>query len=153
MCRVLVVEDEGLIRMTILDALEDAGFDVIEAASADEAMNILNKRADRVDGDAAHENDFRDAGQKRADAEIEGTGNDKSDQKIHFLFTDIQMPGTLSGIDLAHAMAKRFPDAGIIVASGRLAAADVDLPPQAEFHSKPYSLKMIVDRLNAMSNK
>ncbi len=115
MYRVLVVEDEGLIRMTILDALEDAGFEVIEAASADEAMDILDH------------------------------------QKIHFLFTDIQMPGKLSGIDLAHAMAKRFPDAGIIVASGRLSADDVDLPPQAEFHPKPYSLETIVNRLTSMS--
>jgi CheY-like chemotaxis protein len=34
---ILVVEDEALVRMTLVDVLEDAGFKVIEAAHADEA--------------------------------------------------------------------------------------------------------------------
>jgi DNA-binding NtrC family response regulator len=38
---VLVVEDEGLIRMRLVDELEDAGFIVFEAGSADEALNML----------------------------------------------------------------------------------------------------------------
>lgn len=117
MRRVLVVEDEVLIRLTIIDALEDAGFEVIQAASADEAIGIIKE------------------------------------QTIHFLFTDIQMPGRLSGVDLARAVAERFPQAGIIVASGRLAPGDIELPPDAEFFSKPYSFSDIVARLNALSKK
>ena len=117
MRRVLVVEDEAMIRLTIIDALEDAGFEVIEAASADDAIEILNE------------------------------------QTIHFLFTDVQMPGRLSGIDLAHVVAQRFPDAGIIVASGRLTPSDVDLPKTAEFFSKPYTFSDIVARLNALAEK
>lgn len=38
---VLVVEDEPLIRLTLIDALEDAGFRVIEAQTADEAMDLI----------------------------------------------------------------------------------------------------------------
>ena len=38
---VLVVEDEALIRMAIVDELEDAGFEVFEAANADAAIAIL----------------------------------------------------------------------------------------------------------------
>ena len=38
---VLVVEDEILIRMMLSDELRDAGFHVIEAATADEALVIL----------------------------------------------------------------------------------------------------------------
>ena len=38
---VLVVEDEALIHMSLVDQLEDAGFRVLEAASADEAMGTL----------------------------------------------------------------------------------------------------------------
>ena len=38
---VLVVEDEALIRMSLVDELEDVGFRVLEAATADEAMGIL----------------------------------------------------------------------------------------------------------------
>jgi CheY-like chemotaxis protein len=38
---VLVVEDEVLIRMLIAEELRDSGFQVIEAANADEAMGFL----------------------------------------------------------------------------------------------------------------
>ncbi|CAO4164882.1 response regulator [Methylorubrum extorquens] len=43
---VLVVEDEGLVRMMAVDMLEDAGCTVIEAASADEAWALLESRDD-----------------------------------------------------------------------------------------------------------
>lgn len=39
--KVLVVEDEFLVRMAIVDHLEDAGFEVLEAGDADEAISIL----------------------------------------------------------------------------------------------------------------
>jgi CheY-like chemotaxis protein len=38
---VLVVEDEALVRITLVDVLEDAGFQVIEAVHADEALRVL----------------------------------------------------------------------------------------------------------------
>jgi CheY-like chemotaxis protein len=38
---ILVVEDELLIRIMVSDELRDAGYDVIEACSADEAVTIL----------------------------------------------------------------------------------------------------------------
>lgn len=112
---VLVVEDEPLIRLTLIDALEDAGFRVIEAETADEAMDLI------------------------------------AEHTVHLLFTDIQMPGDMTGIDLAHVVAKRFPEAGIIVASGRLTPDDIDLPASAEFFSKPYDFSSIVSRLNALT--
>jgi CheY-like chemotaxis protein len=43
---VLVVEDEPLVRLDAIDMLTDAGFQVIEAANADEAIGILEKRSD-----------------------------------------------------------------------------------------------------------
>jgi len=39
---ILVVEDELLVRMFAVDALEDAGFRVLEAGTAAEAMKALN---------------------------------------------------------------------------------------------------------------
>jgi len=115
MHRILVVEDEALIRMTVIEALEDAGFQVLEAASADEAVEMLN------------------------------------DNVIHFLFTDIQMPGTLSGVDLAHAVADRYPEAGIIVASGRVQPTEIKLPPNAEFFAKPFGLSDLVARVEQLA--
>jgi two-component system, response regulator PdtaR len=43
---VLVVEDEPIIRMNAAALIEDAGFDVIEAADADEAIRHLETRRD-----------------------------------------------------------------------------------------------------------
>ncbi len=43
--RVLVVEDEMLIRMMLSDGLRDAGYHVIEACNADEALAVLGTTA------------------------------------------------------------------------------------------------------------
>src|SRR6478735_2790740 len=43
---VLIVEDEFLIRMDAVDMIRAAGFDVVEAANADEAIVILEDRPD-----------------------------------------------------------------------------------------------------------
>jgi DNA-binding NtrC family response regulator len=45
---VLLVEDELLVRMTAADELEEAGFQVLEAANADVAMAVLEARSDEV---------------------------------------------------------------------------------------------------------
>ena len=42
---ILIVEDV-LIRLTAADMIRDAGFDVVEAADADQAISILEKRND-----------------------------------------------------------------------------------------------------------
>lgn len=39
--RLLLVEDEFLIRMTLSEALADAGFEVLEAEDADQALEML----------------------------------------------------------------------------------------------------------------
>ena len=44
----LVVEDEPLVRMTAADELEEAGFQVLEAANADVALTVLEARSDEV---------------------------------------------------------------------------------------------------------
>lgn len=43
---VLVVEDDGIIRMGAMDLMRRAGFEAIEAATADEAIKILEVRRD-----------------------------------------------------------------------------------------------------------
>ena len=43
---VLIVEDEFLIRMRAADIIEGGGFEVVEAADADEAILILESRGD-----------------------------------------------------------------------------------------------------------
>ena len=43
---VLIVEDEPLVRLCAVETVEAAGFEVIEAANADEAIRILESRRD-----------------------------------------------------------------------------------------------------------
>lgn len=42
---VLVVEDEAFIRMDAVETLSDAGFRVLDAADADEALSVLSKNS------------------------------------------------------------------------------------------------------------
>jgi CheY-like chemotaxis protein len=46
---ILVVDDEGLIRMAVSDFLQECGFKVLEAASADEAVQMLRSYAMVID--------------------------------------------------------------------------------------------------------
>jgi CheY-like chemotaxis protein len=43
---ILVVEDQTLVRMFMTDFLDEAGFKVFEAVSADEALTVLEARPD-----------------------------------------------------------------------------------------------------------
>lgn len=44
--RVLVVEDDNLVRLNLTLAMTDAGFDVVEAATADDALVVLTQSPD-----------------------------------------------------------------------------------------------------------
>ena len=43
---VLVVEDQGLLRMTAVSIMEDSGFEAVEAKNADEALTMLRHYPD-----------------------------------------------------------------------------------------------------------
>lgn len=44
--RILVVEDDPLLRMAVVDLVEQAGFTALEAGNADKALAILERRDD-----------------------------------------------------------------------------------------------------------
>lgn len=67
--------------------------------------------------------------------------------RIVAVFTDIDMPGGMNGLELAAQMHASWPPVRIAVASGhKLAKAD-DLPPGARFFAKPYDLSEVVAAL------
>ncbi|WP_426610564.1 response regulator [Bradyrhizobium sp. McL0616] len=43
---ILIVEDEPLVRLGAVDTISEAGFEVIEARNADEAIAVLERRTD-----------------------------------------------------------------------------------------------------------
>jgi two-component system, response regulator PdtaR len=71
-------------------------------------------------------------------------------EEIMLIFTDVNMPGTMDGLALAHYVRGRWPPVKIIVTSGYAKVGESDLPPGSLFVEKPYYPKNIADKMNAL---
>lgn len=69
---------------------------------------------------------------------------------ISVLFTDIQMPGSMDGLRLAHAVHDRWPSIKIILVSGRIMPPIADRPVDSWFFGKPLETAKIVTELQNM---
>jgi two-component system, response regulator PdtaR len=102
--KLLVAEDDIFVRSMIAEFLRDAGFDVLEAGNADEAI-----------------------------AHFE-TEND-----IDLLFSDVRMPGSMDGTELAERVKGKWPGTHVVLTSGYSSAL---LETKAKMHgpvlAKPY---------------
>ncbi len=74
----------------------------------------------------------------------------ESRSDISVLFTDIQMPGTLDGLKLAHAVHKRWPAIKIILVSGQVNLSDADKPTDSRFFGKPLETKQMIAEIQDM---
>ena len=63
---------------------------------------------------------------------------------IGLLFTDVNMPGELNGIDLARRIHEVRPDVEIIITSGATSIANDELPDHGTFLGKPYPVDRLV---------
>ena len=115
---VLVVEDEMLLRMKVVDMVEDAGYVSVEAVDADEAMAVLQSRSD-----------------------------------IALLLTDVQMPGSMNGLELAHMVHERWPPIKIILASGQLKLSGSEIPLDSRFFGKPLQSAEIIAEMREMLSR
>ena len=102
-------------RLVACDGLEAAGFTVVEANDAQEALDVLASRSD-----------------------------------IGVLFTDVNMPGALDGLDLAELVHLRWPHIKLVVTSGKMLERTV--PDDGRFIPKPYSLKNMTDVVAEISH-
>ena len=66
---------------------------------------------------------------------------------VRVLFTDIEMPGSMDGLKLAHAVRERWPQIAVIVTSGRVNVVEADLPEEGVFFAKPYPPEGILKAL------
>lgn len=66
---------------------------------------------------------------------------------IRVVFTDIDMPGTMDGMKLAHFVRDRWPPIRIVVASGMTIVSESQLPTGSRFFSKPYEGGSILSAL------
>src|SRR5215210_3247712 len=74
----------------------------------------------------------------------------ESRDDISLLFTDVQMPGSMDGLKLAHAAHKRWPHIKIILVSGQIAVTDADKPDDSKFFSKPLEIQQMILELQQM---
>ena len=75
----------------------------------------------------------------------------ESRNDIRIVFTDINMPGSMDGIKLAHAVRGRWPPIKIIVTSG-FSGGDLKLLPEgSQFIPKPYDADQISDALHNLA--
>jgi CheY-like chemotaxis protein len=111
---VLVVEDDVLVRMHGVDILEDAGFTVLEAETADEAITLLQGQED-----------------------------------VHLLFSDIDMPGSMNGLELAQLVRDRWPKVRLLLTSGHHHIAGDALPEHGRFVRKPWTRERLIATIQA----
>lgn len=69
---------------------------------------------------------------------------------IRIVFTDINMPGRLDGIQLAACIRDRWPPIEIILTSGQDTPKSHELPSRAVFLPKPYQFTKVVEVLHEM---
>jgi len=113
---ILVVEDEALLRFNAVDMLTDAGYVVLDAANADEALLILEERDD-----------------------------------ISVVFTDVNMPGSMDGLELAESIRRSWPPVSLVVTSGKNVLRDLDLPLGGRFVPKPYTKDQVLSAVMQLS--
>jgi two-component sensor histidine kinase/DNA-binding response OmpR family regulator len=74
----------------------------------------------------------------------------ESRSDISLLFTDIQMPGSIDGLKLAHAVHERWPSVKIILVSGQVKPSDTERPAGSRFFGKPLGVEQMVAELQGM---
>jgi two-component sensor histidine kinase/CheY-like chemotaxis protein len=74
----------------------------------------------------------------------------ESRSDISLLFTDIQMPGSMDGLKLAHAVHDRWPGIKIILVSGRVKPSETERPADSRFFGKPLGVEQMIAELQGM---
>jgi two-component system, response regulator PdtaR len=69
---------------------------------------------------------------------------------IRVVFTDINMPGSMDGLKLAHYVRGRWPPIKLIITSGQRRPLAEDMPAGSGFIAKPYDLEKVAADLRAM---
>ena len=70
---------------------------------------------------------------------------------IHVVFTDIQMPGSMDGLKLAHFIRDRWPPIKLIATSGHIRPEGYELPHGGRFLPKPYSAREVAAHLKDLT--
>jgi CheY-like chemotaxis protein len=75
----------------------------------------------------------------------------ESRSSIALLLTDIDMPGSMNGLKLVHAVRNRWPRIKTLVVSGQGPPQPSELPSDCRFLAKPYQTAALVEELRALA--
>lgn len=121
--RILVVDDEDLIRNMIALNLIDEGYEVVEAENGREALNI-----------------------------IEHINQQNSKEKIDMIILDLMLP-EISGLDICRLLRYRGNNIPILILSAKAGETDRVLGLEIgadDYVTKPFSMKELVARCRAL---
>jgi CheY-like chemotaxis protein len=71
-------------------------------------------------------------------------------EDIRPIFTDINMPGSMDGLQLAQYVREHWPAMEIVVTSGHMKAPEKDMLAGCVFFAKPYRPEQITKKLQQM---
>jgi CheY-like chemotaxis protein len=111
--KILVVEDDPLVRIVAVEALLDAGYAVVEAENGSEALRHCNNGPD-------------------------------------VLFTDIRLPGTITGWDIAEHCREKNPRMPVIYATGYSQFQPRPVPGSL-FFQKPYRPEQLISAIRQLT--
>ena len=112
---ILVAEDDVLLRLHATDLLEENGYTVLEANSAEEALKVMETRKD-----------------------------------VRLLFTDIQMPPGIDGLELARQVHRRWPKVLLVITSGQMQPTKAEIADDGQFIRKPYRAQELLGKIDAV---
>jgi CheY-like chemotaxis protein len=69
---------------------------------------------------------------------------------IRVVFTDINMPGAMDGLRLAHAIRHRWPPVELVLTSGQMRVREEEMPERGQFLNKPYSAMELVGAVRSL---
>jgi CheY-like chemotaxis protein len=95
--------------------------------------------------DLLEENGFSVLEAKDADAALKVL---ESRPDVKLLFTDVQMPGSLNGMELAREVHARWPHILLVITSGRERPMRAEIPDDGRFVAKPYSADDLLGQVN-----
>ncbi len=118
MC-VLVVEDDLLIRLILVEELQDAGYKVLEAENGDAAVATLRTL----------------------------------EVPLTVLVTDIHMPGSKDGLEVASHVLDAFPHVPVVYTTGRpdVMIGKIALDPKQVLIRKPYVPSQVVEQVRRLT--
>jgi len=73
--------------------------------------------------------------------------------EVQVQFTDVHMPGSMDGMELAEQVHARWPHVRLLISSGYARPQPEEIPDDGSFVPKPYHAATIVTQINELVHR